>query len=104
MPMYPYLRRASNTYEDMFKAYILGMDTWALGLINAAKLIEDGRIEKFVADRYASWNGDLGKKIRAGKASLEELAKIGCDQKYFDAENSGREEELQEILNSVLFR
>ena len=97
-------RRASNTYEDMFKAYILGMDTWALGLINAANLIEDGRIEKFVADRYATWNGDLGKKIRAGKASLEELAKIGCDQKYFDAENSGREEELQEILNSVLFR
>ena len=97
-------RRASNTYEDMFKAYILGMDTWALGLINAAKLIEDGRIEKFVADRYATWNGDLGKKIRAGKVTLEELAKIGCDQKYFDAENSGREEELQEILNSVLFR
>ena len=97
-------RRASNTYEDMFKAYILGMDTWALGLINAAKIIEDGRIDKFVADRYATWNGDLGKKIRAGKCNLEELAKIGCEQKYFEAENSGKEEELQEILNSVLFR
>ena len=32
-------RRPSYTYEDMFHAFILGMDTWALGLINAAKLI-----------------------------------------------------------------
>ncbi len=37
-------RRPSYTYEDMFHAFILGMDTWALGLINAAKLIEDGSI------------------------------------------------------------
>ena len=97
-------RRASNTFEDMFKAYILGMDTWALGLINAAKIIEDGRIDKFVADRYATWNSDLGKKIRAGECKLEELAAIGCEQKFFSAENSGREEELQEVLNSILFR
>ena len=97
-------RRASNTFEDMFKAYILGMDTWALGLINAAKIIEDGRIEKFVEERYATWKSELGQKIRAGKCDLEELAKIGCEQKYFTAENSGREEEMQEILNAVLFR
>ena len=37
-------RRPSNTYEDMFYGYILGMDTFALGLIKAAKLIEDGRL------------------------------------------------------------
>ena len=32
-------RRPSNTYEDMFSAFILGMDTWALGLIKAAEII-----------------------------------------------------------------
>lgn len=38
-------RRPSYTVEDMFYAYILGMDTFALGLIKAAEIIEDGRQE-----------------------------------------------------------
>ena len=41
-------RRPSNTYEDMFYAFILAMDTFALGLIKAAKILEDGRIDDFV--------------------------------------------------------
>ena len=36
-------RRPSNTYEDMFHAFILGMDSFAYGLIKAAAMIEDGR-------------------------------------------------------------
>ena len=36
-------RRFSNTYEDMFHAYILGI----LGLIKAAELIEDGELDAF---------------------------------------------------------
>ena len=96
-------RRASNTYEDMFKAYILGMDTFALGLLNAAKIIEDGRLDAFVEERYASWRGELGKKIRAGKATLEELSAEACKLGSTDEPGSGKEEELQEIVNSVLF-
>ena len=38
-------RRPSYTPEDMFHAFILGMDTFALGLIKAAEIIEDGRID-----------------------------------------------------------
>lgn len=67
-------RRPSNTYEDMFHAYILGMDTFALGLIKAAALIEDGELDAFVEKRYESFNGELGQKIRSGKATLAELA------------------------------
>ena len=96
-------RRASNTFEDMFKAYILGMDTFALGLINAAKIIEDGRLDAFVEERYASWRGDLGKKIRAGKATLEELFNEACKLGSTDEPGSGKEEELQEIVNAIFF-
>ena len=46
-------RRPSNTPEDMFHGYILGMDTFALGLLKAAALIEDGRLDAFVQNRYA---------------------------------------------------
>lgn len=96
-------RRASNTFEDMVKGYILGMDTFALGLIKAAKIIEDGRIDKFVEERYASWNGDLGKKIRAGKVTLEGLSKVACELKGTNEPGSGAEEEYQEVLNTILF-
>ena len=37
-------RRPSNTAEDMVYGFILGMDTFALGLIKAAELIEDGTL------------------------------------------------------------
>lgn len=96
-------RRASNTFEDMVKGYILGMDTFALGLIKAAKIIEDGRIDKFVEERYASWNNELGQKIRAGKANLVELSDVALKLKNTEEPGSGREEEYQEILNSILF-
>ena len=39
-------RRPSNTYEDMFHAFILGMDSFAYGLIKATAMIEDGRLER----------------------------------------------------------
>ncbi|UKI49269.1 MAG: hypothetical protein L6U99_11085 [Clostridium sp.] len=44
-------RRPSNTFKDMFEAYILGMDTFALGLINAEEIIADGRIDDFVKEK-----------------------------------------------------
>ena len=37
---------------DEFPSNILGMDTFALGLIKAAQIIEDGRIDAFVDERY----------------------------------------------------
>ena len=33
-------RRPSYAEEDIFEGYILGMDTFALGLLNAATIIE----------------------------------------------------------------
>ena len=67
-------RRPSYTMEDMFRAYILGRDTFALGLIKAAKIVEDDRIDAFIADRYSSNNSDIGARIRSGETTLEELA------------------------------
>ena len=63
-------RRASNTYEDMFHAFILGMDTFALGLLKAAALIEDGRLDAFVKQRYATFGEGIGKKIVEDDTSL----------------------------------
>ena len=96
-------RRPSNTYEDMFESYILGMDTFALGLIKAAELIEDGRLDGFVAEKYSSFNSGIGAKIVAGETSLEELAAYAAELKNTPAPISGKQERLEGIVNSVLF-
>jgi len=97
-------RRPSYTYEDMFKAYILGMDSFALGLLKAAAIIEDGRIDAFIKERYASYeNTDHGRKIRGGTATLAELADIAEGLGAPALPGSGRQEELESIVNQVLF-
>lgn len=96
-------RRPSNTYEDMFEAYILGMDTFALGLINAAKLIEDGRLDEFVKNKYLSFNSGIGKKIRENKTTLQELSNIAEEMGAPELPSSGKQEYLESIVNQVLF-
>ncbi len=96
-------RRPSYTHEDMFKAYILGMDTFALGLINAAKLIEDGRIDEIVRQKYSSFDSRLGKSILSGEATLESLAEHAEKLGKPELPGSGRQEELQHIVNDILF-
>lgn len=96
-------RRPSNTYEDMFMAFILGMDTFALGLLKAAELIEDGRLDGFVKERYASYNAGIGAKIVAGETTLAELAAKAEEMGAPAMPGSGRQEYLESVLNSILF-
>ena len=97
-------RRPSYTYEDMFMAFILGMDSFALGLIKAAQIIEDGRIDSFVKERYQSYaNTEIGRKIRSGEATLEECAAIALKNGAPALPGSGRQEYLESVVNSILF-
>ena len=96
-------RRPSNTYEDMFHAYILGMDSFALGLLKAAKIIEDGRIDNFIEERYASYKTGIGARIRSGEATLEELAEYAAKMGAPANPGSGRQEYLEGVINNILF-
>ncbi len=97
-------RRPSYTYEDMFLSFILGMDSFALGLIKAAAIIEDGRIDGFVEERYASFKTGLGKKIVDGTTDLEELAKAAEAMGKPALPGSGKQEYLESVVNNILFR
>ena len=90
--------------EDIFLSYIAGMDTFALGLKAAAKIIEDGRLDKFVGDRYASWTTGIGADIIAGKADMESLEKYAVEKgEVTDSLSSGRQEYLESVLNQIMF-
>ena len=80
------------------------MDAFALGFRAALKLIEDGRIDKFVDDRYASWNTGIGAEIIAGHADFVSLEKYALEKGEVTASlSSGRDELLESIVNNVLF-
>jgi xylose isomerase len=96
-------RRQSYTHEDMFKGFILGMDTFALGLINADKIIADGRIDAFIEEKYKGYKTGLGKEIVSGNVKLKDLAKFADDKGAPALPPSGNQEGLQEIINQILF-
>ncbi|MEN6595948.1 MAG: xylose isomerase [Clostridiaceae bacterium] len=96
-------RRPSYTMEDMFLGFILGMDTFALGLLKAAAIIEDGRIDAFIEDRYASYTQGIGAKITSGKATLAECASHALELTKPELPGSGKQEYLESIVNGVLF-
>jgi xylose isomerase len=96
-------RRPSASHNDMFKAFILGMDAFALGLTKAFAIIEDGRIDKFVMDRYAGFHEGIGAKIRSGEVTLVDLARIAEEKGKPQLPPSGNQEGLQSIVNQILF-
>ena len=96
-------RRPSYTMEDLAEAYILGMDTYALGLLNAEKIINDGRLAEFVKERYASYSEGIGKKIVDGETTLAELAAYADEMGAPALPGSGRQERLEAIVNQIIF-
>ena len=97
-------RRGSYTPEDIFYSFIAGMDTFALGFKAARALIADGRLDQFVADRYASWTTGIGKEILDGKADMAKLEQYALEKgEVTDSLCSGRQELLESLLNNILF-
>jgi xylose isomerase len=99
------LRRESVSPSDLVLAHVAGIDALARGLRSAAKILEEGRLDALVAERYASWRdkGGLGERILSGKATLVELEKwaLADSEKGVASEaedvRSGRQE-LAELL------
>ncbi|MBE6024143.1 MAG: xylose isomerase [Cellulosilyticum sp.] len=96
------VRRASFEEEDLFLAYIAGMDTFAKGLKVAYKLLQDGVLEEFVAKRYASFSEGIGKEIVQGNVGLKELEAYALKQAPI-ANASGRQEWLETVVNQYIY-
>ncbi len=94
-------RRASYKPEDIFYAHAAGMDAFAKGLKAAQKILDDGMLEQFVGERYASFTQGIGKEIVSGKTDLKSLEKYALELKTIENE-SGRQEYLETILNEYV--
>ena len=96
------LRRGSFELDDLFLGYIAGMDTFAKGLLAANALIEDGRVDAFVKERYSSYNTGIGKSIIDGSVGFEELAAYALDNDQI-INKSSKQEWLETVVNDVIF-
>src|SRR6478752_6911012 len=96
------VRRESIDPEDLFHAHIGGMDAFARGLKIAAAIRADGRLAKFVKDRYSSWDSGLGASIEAGKESFKSLEKVMLEKGEAQANVSGRQEFLENLINEFI--
>ena len=91
------LRRQSIDRTDLFHAHIGGMDTMAHALVVAAAMLEDGALHTFRSDRYAGWDGELGRSIMAGDESLDSLHERGRSAPEPER-RSGRQEALENLV------
>ena len=97
------IRRNSTDQEDLFLAHIGGMDAFALGLIKAVEMREDGRLAQMIKDRYASFDSGNGAKFEKKELTLEELAKLA--PAYGDVKAaSGKQELCENIFTNILFK
>jgi xylose isomerase len=96
------VRRESFEPIDLFYAHIGGMDAFARGLKIAAAMRADGRLEKLLQERYASWDAGLGAEIEAGKHNLSSLEAIMLKQGEAAPNRSGRQEMIENLINEYL--
>ena len=97
------IRRQSIDKYDVFHGHIGAIDTMALSLKCAAKMIEDKLLNQKVAERYADWDKNLGKDILQGNMSLQEIAQYSLANNLQPKARSGAQEQLENIVNKSIF-
>lgn len=98
-------RRTSFTAEDLFRSHIAGMDSFAAGLLVAAKMHEDKVIENLQAERYSSFDSDIGATVENGTASLASLEEYALDipqSKLIEATKSDHLESVKATINNYM--
>ncbi len=96
------LRRPSIDLEDLFHAHIGGMDAYALAFKIAHRIRAEGKLSGFVHDRYASFDSGFGKEIEKKKIGFKELEKLVLGKLGEPTPKSGRQEYLENLVNTYL--
>lgn len=97
------VRRESCDTVDLFHAHIGSMDAFALGLKVAHRIITDGKLESLIADRYQSWDSEIGDQIESGQIGFLELENYIIKKGEVSGIPSGRQEYIENLINQYLF-
>lgn len=94
-------RRTSFTAEDLYLGHIVGMDTYAAGLLVAAKMHEDRFIEELVSTRYGSFDSGIGATVEDGSATLASLEEHALDVSQADLMKAVRSDHLECVKATI---
>jgi len=98
-------RRGSFQLEDIAYSYIAGMDAFAFGLRKAIEIIKDKRLDQFVQDRYISYRSGIGADIVANQITIQQLEEYVLEKgNVLESVKSGRQEQLENLLNHILLK
>ncbi len=89
-------RRNSTDLEDIFIAHISGMDACARALLNAIEILEKSPIPAMLKERYASFDGGIGKDFEEGKLTFEQVYEYG--KKVGEPKQTSGKQELYETI------
>lgn len=95
------IRRQSIHPEDMIHAHIGGVDLCARAFLAAARMIEDGKLQSRVEERYAGWKNPDAHDMLAGKLSLEQIA-TRAEDSPLPQPRSGRQEQFENLVQRYL--
>jgi xylose isomerase len=96
------VRRESFEPIDLFHAHVGGMDAFAKGLKIAAAIRKEGQLDRFVRNRYRSWDSGIGAQIESGKANFRSLDQYIQERGDASKNESGRQEMLENLINRYL--
>jgi xylose isomerase len=96
------LRRPSIDLEDLFFAHIGGMDAYAHAFKIARRILAEGKLGDFVAERYASYDAGFGRAIEKRKVGFRDLEKLVLSKLGEPAPRSGKQEYLENLVARYL--
>ncbi|HEY1107917.1 MAG TPA: xylose isomerase, partial [Opitutaceae bacterium] len=68
----------------------------------ARRILAEGKFEKFVQERYASFDTGYGRDIETGRANFRQLEKLVLTKLGEPTPKSGKQEYLENLLMSYL--
>ena len=96
------VRRQSIDPADLLYGHIGGLDVCAHALLAAARLIEDGKFDKFLSERYAGWADPKAQAMLAPDATLDGVAGRVLAEGIDPKPRSGRQEWVENLINRYL--
>ncbi len=94
-------RRTSFLAEDLFRGHVVGMDSYAAGLLVAAKMHEDRFVEDLVAKRYRSFDSGIGATVEDGTATLASLEAHALDVAQADLLAATHSDHLESVKATI---
>ena len=96
------VRRQSIDPADLLYGHIGGLDTCAQALLATARLIEDGRYDAFLSERYSGWSDVKAQAMLAPDATLDGVAARVVAENIDPKPRSGRQEWVENLINKYI--